>query len=356
MELIRSGQRGEQVLGVQTKLVALGYDVPADERAGFFGEGTLDSVRAFQQARGLIVDGIVGPDTWRELVEASWKLGDRVLYLRAPHMRGDDVRDLQDRLATMGFDTGRVDGIFGPQTQIALLEFQRNYGLRSDGIVADDSLRALLGLPKIAGDTGVGGIRERTRSRRFPPGLAGLRVVLDPGHGPSEPGFAGPNGETESAACFALAHAVEASLAAGGAHVFLTRREDGTPTDSERATLANALDAHLFVSLHMGGGDLSARGAAAFYFGHERFRSELGARLADLLLAEVTLLGLTDGRAHAKTFPVLRETRMPAVVLEPVYLTNSDEEKLIADHAFRAHLADAITRGIRNFTREGAPV
>ena len=108
MEIIRLGDRGDAVLDVQRRLGALGYSFPPDERSGVFGPATDQAVRAFQQKRGLLVDGLVGVDTWRELVEASWRLGDRVLYLRAPHVRGDDVRDLQDRLATLGFDVGRV--------------------------------------------------------------------------------------------------------------------------------------------------------------------------------------------------------------------------------------------------------
>lgn len=356
MELIRKGERGERVLGVQAKLAALGYSIPPDERAGIFGQGTHDAIREFQQARGLIIDGLVGSQTWRELVEASWRLGDRVVYLRAPHMRGDDVRALQDNLATLGFDTGRVDGIFGLDTQRAVREFQQNYGLRPDGIVADDTLRALLGLPRIAGDTPVGGIREREAATARPSGLAGMRIVLDPGHGADDHGFTGPAGTTEDSVTYLLARATEAALAAGGAHVFLTRRADGNPSDTERAVLANTLDAHVFLALHAAGGDPGARGAAAYYFGHERFRSDNGARLAESLLAEVTALGLVDGRAHAKTFPLLRETRMTAVVLEPAYITNEEEEKLLTDAGFRARLAEAIARAVANYARAGAPV
>jgi N-acetylmuramoyl-L-alanine amidase len=356
MELIRKGQRGERVLGVQAKLAALGYAIPPEERAGVFGQGTYDAIREFQQARGLIIDGLVGSQTWRELVEASRRLGDRVLYLRAPHMRGDDVRALQDSLATLGFDTGRVDGIFGPDTQAAVREFQRNYGLRPDGIVADGTLRALLGLPRIAGDTPVGAIREREATTARPSGLAGMRIVVDPGHGADDHGFTGPEGTTEDAAAYALARATEAALAAQGAHVFLTRRANGNPSDTERAALANTLDAHVFLALHAAGGDPGAHGAAAYYFGHERFHSESGARLAEALLEEVTALGLVDGRAHAKTFPLLRETRMTAVVLEPAYITNAEEERLLTDPTFRARLADAIARAVSTYARTGAPV
>jgi len=78
--------------------------------------------------------------------------------------------------------------------------------------------------------------------------------------------------------------------------------------------------------------------------------------VANLLLEQVCALGLIDGRTHAKTFPVLRETRMPAVVLESGYITNPDEERLLADPHFQQQLAGAIAEGLRRFAREPAGV
>ena len=109
-----------------------GAPVDAD---GIFGPATRAAVEAFQRLRGLRVDGVCGPQTWNTLVEAGFRLGDRFLYRRTPMLRGDDVADLQQRLCTLGFDTGRVDGIFGDATVRALGEFQRNAGLPVDGIV-----------------------------------------------------------------------------------------------------------------------------------------------------------------------------------------------------------------------------
>jgi N-acetylmuramoyl-L-alanine amidase len=357
MRVIREGDRGRQVADVQRRLASLGHAPSDKELTGVFGAATKVRVMAFQQARGLSVDGIVGDETWRQLVEASWRLGDRVLYLAAPHLRGDDVRDLQDRLATLGFNSGRTDGIFGPQTEVAVRDFQRNYGLPPDGIVAAQSVRALTGLPRMASDLPIGVLREREAlRRRTVTGIAGLRVVVDPGHGGEDPGFLGPAGTRESDVCFAIATALEAALIAAGTQVFLTRRYADGPTDAERATLANTLEADLYVSLHAGGAEPSARGAAAYYFGHERFRSEIGMRVAELLLENVCLLGFIDGRAHAKTFPVLRETRMPAVMLEAGYITHPEEEGMLADPGFQQRLATAIAEGLRRFAREPAAV
>ena len=197
---------------------------------------------------------------------------------------------------------------------------------------------------------------SRAGTRAWATGIAGLRVVLDPGHGGSDPGFVGPGGAREDDVCFAVATALEAALTASGTQVFLTRRQSDGPPDAERATLANTLEADLFIALHAGGAEPRARGAAAFYFGHERFRSETGMRVAELLLEQVCTLGLIDGRTHPKTFPVLRETRMPAVVLEAGYITNPDEERMLADPQFQQQLAAAIAEGLRRFAREPAGV
>jgi peptidoglycan hydrolase-like protein with peptidoglycan-binding domain len=78
------------------------------------------AVRAFQQHRGLLVDGIVGEATYRALKEASYRLGARTLnhQFGAP-MFGDDVATLQARLQDLGFYTDMVDGHFGLHSYVA---------------------------------------------------------------------------------------------------------------------------------------------------------------------------------------------------------------------------------------------
>jgi peptidoglycan hydrolase-like protein with peptidoglycan-binding domain len=144
VQSIKRADHGEPVRDAQARLTALGFHIDGTElEAHAFGESTEASVRAFQQERGLLVDGLLGPVSWEELVEAGYALGDRVLYLRRPPFRGDDVRALQRRLNLLGFDPGREDGIFGDQTATAARDFQLNVGLRPDGIVGATTTQAL---------------------------------------------------------------------------------------------------------------------------------------------------------------------------------------------------------------------
>src|SRR5690606_14136395 len=111
---LRAGSTGPDVADLQRRLTAAGFD--ATEVAGEFTERTAQAVREFQRAAGLHVDGECDAATWSSLIEAGFRFGDRLLCLRSPMIRGDDVAELQLRLSKLGFDAGRVDGIFGPAT------------------------------------------------------------------------------------------------------------------------------------------------------------------------------------------------------------------------------------------------
>ena len=132
MSSLRRGDRGGAVTEIRAALAALGLiDSPdADLTTGkhvaldVFDDDLDHAVRAFQQHRGLLVDGIVGEATYRALKEASYRLGARTLnhQFGAP-MYGDDVATLQARLQDLGFYTGLVDGHFGLQTHNGLLSY-----------------------------------------------------------------------------------------------------------------------------------------------------------------------------------------------------------------------------------------
>ena len=175
MRLYRSGSTGEAVRDIQDRLAALGFET-ADDVRGEFAEATTAATRSFQRSRGLPSDGIIGPDTWRSLYEAGYRLGDRLLYLRRPMLRGEDVAELQSRFNGLGFDAGKVDAIFGPDAQRATYEFQANRNLTEDGVAGPEVITELKLVTRGPIRTGREAIREREwlRSERTIVGAANI--------------------------------------------------------------------------------------------------------------------------------------------------------------------------------------
>jgi N-acetylmuramoyl-L-alanine amidase len=337
---------GPAVRDVQSRLADLGLDVSSDEPA-VFGSATQAAVRAFQRQRGLTADGRVGPETWRALVEAGRVLGDRRLYFTEPMLRGDDVRELQRRLNRLGFDAGTIDGVFGPQTEEAVREFQANAGLRVDGIVGTEVVAAIRRLHRGHQSAPAALVREREALRTGPrrQSLAGTRILLDPALGPDGPGATAPNGRPEHEICWEIASRLEGRLLGRGVNVILSRGPATTPSQSDRARLANAEAVDAVLSLRLNAlNSPNASGAAAYYFGDGDYVSESGRRLAELCVdLVVARTGTSHCRAHASAVSLLRETRAPAVVVEPGFVTHPEDGLRLQDEDFQDQVAEALT-------------
>ena len=140
MEPITTGMQGAAVEDVQSRLLQLGYTIDdaevVDKR---FGTTTEQAVSTFRLDSGLAAGHAVDIPCWSALVDASYKLGDRTLYLRMPNFHGADVQALQRALNVLGFACGEDDGYFGPHTEAALQQFQENVGLFADGMAFQDT-------------------------------------------------------------------------------------------------------------------------------------------------------------------------------------------------------------------------
>ncbi|MFA9431555.1 N-acetylmuramoyl-L-alanine amidase [Egicoccus sp. AB-alg2] len=350
MELIQLGTAGAEVEDVQGRLADLG--MACDDETGVFGETTRAAVRAFQQQRGLPADGIVGPDTWHALVGASYRLGDRMLYVTRPVLQGDDVRDLQRRLNQLGFDAGYEDGLYGLQTFEAVREFQLNVGLNNDGIAGPDTVDLLRRLYRQHQEAPAYAVREREWLRSAPRlSIAGVRIMIDPGHSPELPGFVNPEGIEEQRVTWEIAALLEGRLAALGAHVILARGPATSPTPSERAQHANREDVEAILSIHCNGlASPAAHGAAAYYFGHDGAVSERGRLLAQLAVDKVVeATGTLNCRTHPSTTALLRESRAPAALIEPGFLTHPWEGRRLADPGHQRDVAAALADAVVAF-------
>ena len=352
--LLRQGDTGPAVADIRERLMRLGFCEDAGRHVArdTFDEGLADAVRAFQQHRGIPVDGIVGPQTFRHLDEARWSLGDRVLLFNPGHlMAGDDVLSLQQRLVNLGFDCGRPDGVFGVATDAAVREFQRNVGATPDGMCGPATFRALQRLERTVGEGDFAApLRERLSWDSERSGVAGKVVVLDPGGADADERFA----EEEAAILADVCARLEGRLAALGTQVLMTRPPTPTlVTESIRATFANEVGAHLLISLHVERVDLpNANGIASFYFGDPfgGSHSFAGRHAAEVMHDEVCRrTDLTDCRTHARTWDLLRLTRMPAVWMELGYLSHPRDAARLAVPRFRDAVADGIAAGVVDY-------
>lgn len=145
MNSIRKGDSGAAVEDVQERLVTLGL-LAEGSVSGVFDDATLSALHSFCEKAGMPPCEEVDSKVWSALVDASYHMGDRTLYLRMPYLHGHDVLELQQALGALGFSTGQEDAIFGAHTENALRKFQVNLGLPSDGIAGAYTFAALRNL------------------------------------------------------------------------------------------------------------------------------------------------------------------------------------------------------------------
>ena len=206
-------------------------------------------------------------------------------------MRGDDVAELQSALARIGFDSGRVDGIFGPATARALEDFQHNCGLYVDGVCGNATVKALEVLARQTGDgPGITAVRELETLTASARSLSELRVVVGQFGGLS-----------------ALTRQLVQALRQRSATVIASDEPDA----AAQAAMANRFAATVYVGFE------SQRGVTStvHYYAVPQFESIGGRALAYRLAACCTQrLPDLDPQVEGMRLPVLRETRMPAVL------------------------------------------
>ncbi|MCQ3806464.1 MAG: peptidoglycan-binding protein [Acidimicrobiaceae bacterium] len=282
---LRRGDTGAGVRDLHRRLAAAGFtDFGVPE---VFDETTERALRAFQAARRLVEDGICGRQTWSALVDAHFRLGDRMLYLRAPMTRGDDIADLQLRLGNLGFDAGWLDGIFGPDTEAAVRDFQHNQGLNADGTVGRATVAALDRLAgRVVGAKTIAEVHQ-TEALRRNAGVEKRRILL---------------GETGGLP--AVVNSLARLLQLDGATVLTLHH----PDLSSHARVANSWSGDAYVGVTLAADDFRVA-----YFETEGFTSNGGRLLAQRCTAKIGRVLDRDLPATGMRLPILRETRMTAV-------------------------------------------
>ena len=170
--LLKQGTSGVEVRKLQGRLAELGYYAGGVD--GIYGETTASAVKAFQRANGLSGDGQAGVQTQSKLYSSSARYASSPVATANPDatrtltlgMTGNDVYALQERLIELRYLTGVADGVFGAETQAALIAFQKNNGLTADGNAGSSTLKKLAGSCKAA---------TRTTPTPVPSGTVTLR-------------------------------------------------------------------------------------------------------------------------------------------------------------------------------------
>jgi len=186
-----------------------------------------------------------------------------------------------------------------------------------------------------------------------------FKLTIDPGHGGKDPGAVGPTGVQEKVITLAVAKKVAAILQPVMS-VTLTRYADIRLSENlsvdltKRAELANSSLSDVFVSIHVN----AAIGPAAHGTETHCYPGSIkGAVLAQCLQDRlVPALGLTDRGTKQSNFAVLRQSKMPAALVELAFISNLVEEKLLQSEDFQNRAALAIAHGICDFLGIATPV
>ena len=347
-DLPKLGDRSSAIELISNTLLRLGFiATPSD----IFDDNLTQGIKAFQQERGLTATGVINEITARSLEEARFKLGDRVLVFNAAAlMRGDDVSNLQDRLIQMGFNCGKVDGVYGVNTESAVREFQKSVGILSDGRCGPATLISLMRLVKTVSGGAPSALRESVKHSVRSPALANKVIVIDPSWGGEFTGESA-NGVVESEIVFDLAQRLEGRLIALGVNVVLTRSANNSPLEKDRIKVANTVSADLVIALKVDSyKNEKANGVATYFYGRDDkgVRSVVGERFANLIQREICArTDLLNCHTHAKSWDLLRLTTAPTVRIDLGYLSNPRDAKRLATAAFRDQLAEAMIVAIQ---------
>ncbi|MFO7151906.1 MAG: N-acetylmuramoyl-L-alanine amidase [Bacillota bacterium] len=176
--------------------------------------------------------------------------------------------------------------------------------------------------------------------------LAGRKIAIDPGRG-GEANHCGPMGLSEGYVNLEIARSLEALLKKEGAQVVMTRSKNEYKSLSERAQVINESNAEIAVIIHQNFWDDERQGGTESFYLPE---DEKGRRLCLCIHRElISSLGLADLGVKEADLYLLRETRVPSVLINVACLSNPEEERLLSDRNFREKAANAILSGIKAY-------
>lgn len=263
---------------------------------GIQGSQTIQAIKDFQKDMKITVDGIWGSETENKAIS----------YCKSVQAK------LNNKISA-----GLVeDGIAGDATEAAIKKFQKLNNLDVDGIAGKDTLNKL---------------NESTPTQN------GKKIMLDPGHGGSDPGAVG-NGFKEKDLNLSIAKHCKAYLESKGYQVAMTRDNDNYISLMDRCYKENDYKPVVFVSIHnnAGGGD----GSEFIYI------SDKGLSLAKCIKPCIDELGQNFRRYIKRDDAVVTYTVAPSVIVECAFIDNSTDIQFVNTEEKRKKVGEAIAKGI----------
>ncbi|MGE5588384.1 MAG: N-acetylmuramoyl-L-alanine amidase [Clostridia bacterium] len=261
----------------------------------------------------------------------------KVTRLTEPHRLvmdfEDSVLDAPECAVEVG--DGTIERIrlaqFGPMTVRVVVDLPYYVG--------HSELPRALGPDGSLGETAV----EITRSPLYK-----KTIVVDPGHGGSDPGAVGATGLQEKAVTLDISKRVAAMLGEAGAKAVLTRTDDVSAFLPERVKVAAEARADVFVSVHANAGKTeTSSGTETLFCSSVPMNRRLAEHVQASLVREI---GLPDrGIRERPDLYVIREAKMPSCLVEVLFMSNLAEELLLMDPSFRDRAARGITKGIWSY-------
>ena len=301
-----------EIATIQAQLNKKGCSVGTVD--GIAGPTTYNAVISFQNKNGLTADGQVGTATWDILFDtvSGGTTHTRILKVTSPLMYGDDVRAVQNKLNSLGYNCGTADGYYGNATKSAVISFQSAKGLTADGEVGPATWSALFNSSSSSGGGTLPG--------------GSIKVFIDAGHGGSDPGAVG-NGLKEKDIVLSIATKLGALLNGRGISIKYSRTTDTYLSLEERARLANAWGADLFVSIHANSATSSVRGTECYT--HPTANTATKTLSGNVSRAIANKFGISNRGHKEANFAVLRLSNMPSILVETAFISNSSDANLL---------------------------
>lgn len=249
----------------------------------------------------------------------------RLLKITGPLMYGEDIKSVQNKLNSLGYSIGIADGYYGNMTVNGVRNFQEDNRLDVDGIVGPKTWNKLFYTSE---DNNTCNIKK---------------VFIDPGHGGSDPGASG-NGIIESDKVLDISIRLGDLLKTKGIQVKYSRNDNSNYVElSQRAKMANEWGADIFISIHANSFTSSS------VYGTETFSYTNGSSKSKDIALKITnaissSMKLYNRGAKTANFAVIRESNMPAVLIETAFLTNGSDASILKTNP--QGFAVAIAKGI----------